>query len=109
VADYTYAFDPECVQQCEHVGSMVLRAEGSVRLIAFAEPAQIGRNQPVSIGQACHDRFPRQPQFGPTVKEQQRRTVACLDDVKGGTVRPNHCVFHPTLSFGTSRVASKGQ
>jgi hypothetical protein len=78
---------------------MVLGAEGSGRLIASTESAQIGGNQPVAASQARHDRFPGQPEFGPTMEEQKGSTLPRLDSLKRSAVGLNHGVLHAALFF----------
>jgi hypothetical protein len=82
------------IQECEHVCGVVGGAEGPIRLVAVAEAAQIGGDHSVPARQPQHDRLPRQPEFRPSVKQQERRTLARFDQMKRGVIRPQNIVPH---------------
>jgi len=87
VADEARAFDAEPVHQGgDVVGQDIgtgLIGWSRRRVAALAETAEIGRDQPVAIGQALEHRLPNRPEFGPAMQQDQRRAVAALGDMGG--------------------------
>ena len=86
VADEARAGDAEPVHQRRNVGGEDIGAglvgRSSRRVAALAEAAEVGRDQPVAIGQALEHRLPHRPEFGPAMQQDERRTVAALGDVR---------------------------
>ena len=90
------------IQQRQHIGGVVGRAEQPGRLVAVAEAAQIGGNDAITLGQPRHDRLPSQPEFRPAMKQEKRSPFPRFDQVKGGAVRAQRLMLHlPPLLPGT--------
>jgi hypothetical protein len=79
--------DANGVEESDHVGCMAVGPERTLGFIAVAETAEIRRDERIAIGKAMDQRFPGEPEFRPTMQQEQRRTAAGTRDMKGGAVR----------------------
>ena len=109
VADEARTVDAKRVQQsCDVVGEDVrprlVRPTGR-RIAAFAEAAEVGRDQPVAVGQTLEHRLPRRPEFGPAVQQDQRRAIAALCEVGGETACLDEGVFEGWHGYSTCKFA----
>ncbi len=90
VADEARAGDAEPIHQRRDVGGQDI-GTGLIGgpghgIAALAEATEVGRDQPVAIGQALEHRLPHCPEFRPAMQQDQRRAIAALGDVRGEAV-----------------------
>ena len=85
VANETGPLDAERLHDGVDVGRQHVRSRPVVAagqgIAALAEAAEIGRDQPVAVGQPLEHRLPGRPELRPAVQQQERRALAALGDM----------------------------
>ena len=81
VAEEAEALDPELVEQREHVVGQALLLIAARRGVRPAEPAQVGADHAVALGQRADHVAPLVPVLRPAVEHHERLAFAGLGDV----------------------------
>ena len=101
----TGALDAKRVEQRDHVFRMIRRTKWLNRLVAFAKSPEVRRNQREPILQPLHQRLPREPEFRPSVQQEQRFSRPSFGDMELSAIGADSQVLHATVSCGLASFA----